>query len=114
LLEIFRFRMKMRSMVEKWKEFSEKIAKAARKIVGECEVYVFGSVVEGTWTGGSDVDILIVSDNIPKRNKERGEIKAKIEDEACLPPIHPFEIHLVRKEEAQWYWRHIKKYKRIL
>ena len=111
---IFRFRVKMRRMIERWEEYATRIAEAARKVLGDCRVYVFGSVVEGTWTGGSDVDILIVSSRAPRRVREIAELKARIEEEAGLPPIHPFEIHLVNEEEARWYFRHMRKYKEIL
>jgi len=114
LLKIFKFKIEMRRMIEKWREYVERIATSANEILGECEVYVFGSVIEGKWSGGSDVDILIISNRIPKRNKERGELKAKIEEKAGLPLIHPFEIHVVRREEAAWYWKHIKKAIRII
>ena len=105
--------MKMRKLIENWREYSKKIAKASKELLGECEVYVFGSVIEGTWTGGSDVDILIISDKVPQSNKARGELKAKIEEKAGLPLFHPFEIHLVNTDEAEHYWRHMKKYVKI-
>jgi hypothetical protein len=44
------------------KLLKEAIAKAAEEVLGLCEVYVFGSVVEGRAIGGSDVDVLIIAD----------------------------------------------------
>ena len=112
--EIFEVGFERRKMIEKWREYVSKIASACRKILGECEVYVFGSVVENKWTGGSDVDVLIVSNNVPVSNRERAKIIAKIEEEANLPFTHPFEMHLVSKDEAKWYWKHIRKAVKIL
>lgn len=109
MLEIFEVGFEKRRMVENWREYVSKIAKACKELLGECEVYVFGSVAENKWTGGSDVDILIISDNTPPTSKERAEIIAKIEEKINLPIAHPFEIHLATRKEAKWYWKHIKK-----
>ena len=112
--EIFEAGAERRRIIEKWREYVLRIASACKNILGDCEVYVFGSVVENKWTGGSDVDILVVSDNVPSTSKERAEIIARIEEKADLPLSHPFEIHLTKREEADWYWKHIRKALRIL
>lgn len=109
MLEIFEVGFEKRKMVEKWREYVSKIAKACKEILGECEIYVFGSVAENKWTGGSDVDILIISNNTPSTSKEKAKIIATIEEKTNLPITHPFEIHLVTRKEAEWYWKHIKK-----
>jgi predicted nucleotidyltransferase len=57
---VFRSRLKMLEMLRKWKEYGGRIAEAASQVLGECEVFAFGSVVESRATGGSDVDILVV------------------------------------------------------
>ncbi len=112
--EIFKLGAERRKIIENWRFYVEKIAKACRELLGDCEVFVFGSVVEGKWTGGSDVDVLLVSDSAPLSSRERAEIKARIEEAAGLPLVHPFEIHLVSRREADWYWRHIKKAVKIV
>lgn len=38
---------------------------------------------------------------MPRRNKERGELKAEIEETAELPLYHPFEIHMIDTEESK-------------
>ena len=101
---MFRSRLKMLEMLRKWREHGDRIAEAASQVLGECEVFAFGSVVEGRATGGSDVDILVVSRNLPQG--DRSHLKALIEERAGLPPFHPFEIHLVTPQEAEWYRRH--------
>jgi len=113
LLEILRYRIQQAKLLEQWEEWSKKIAGAARKVLGECKVFVFGSVIEGKATGGSDVDILIICRNLPKSRKKRAELIAKIEEEAGLPLYHPYEIHLVNEEESKWYFRYIHKYIRV-
>lgn len=61
---------------------------------------MFGSVIKGLSTGASDVDILIISDQLPKKCKDRGNLKANIEERADLPLYHPFKIHLATSGEA--------------
>jgi predicted nucleotidyltransferase len=50
---VFRGRLKMPEMLRKWKEYGDRIAEAASQVLGECEVFAFGSVVEGRATGGA-------------------------------------------------------------
>lgn len=95
----------MVEMIRNWTAYAESVVRAAEEVLGGCEVYAFGSVVEGSWTGGSDVDILIVCKDLPK---DRGSLKALIEERAGLPLAHPFEIHLVTEEEVEWYRKHVK------
>ncbi|MBC7090488.1 MAG: nucleotidyltransferase domain-containing protein [Nitrososphaeria archaeon] len=88
-------------LARNWRYWTEKIAEAAKKILVSSETYVFGSIVRGQVTAASDIDILIISNHIPNTCKERGNLKAKIEEEAGLPLYHPFEIHLATEEEAK-------------
>lgn len=111
---VFKARIELRRLALEWEKWCRKIAEAAKETLGSCEVYVFGSVAEGENTGGSDVDILIVCDKLPKRTKERGKLKAKIEENTGLPLYHPFEIHLVNRHEAEWYFRHCGKVIKII
>ena len=114
MLEIFKSGAERRKLIENWRFYTEKIAEACKELLKDCEVYVFGSVVEGRWTGGSDVDVLVISGNTPSSSRERAEVKAKIEEVAGLPLVHPFEIHLISRDEVSWYRRHIKKAVKIL
>jgi len=71
-------------ILKNWKEHVENIAKAARSLFKECEVYAFGSVVHGTPTAASDVDVLIIVESLPKGLMERAELKGQIERMANL------------------------------
>jgi len=113
LLNILKAKLELRRLAEDWRLWAARIAKAAKQILGPCEAYVFGSVVEKHATGASDVDILVICDRLPRDGKSRGNLKAKIEEEADLPLWHPFEIHLADRSEASWYFRHIKRIVRI-
>ncbi|MBO3801191.1 MAG: nucleotidyltransferase domain-containing protein [Candidatus Bathyarchaeia archaeon] len=101
MLNLLQARLKLNELARDWRFWSQKTAEAARRLLGSCEVYVFGSVVKGQAVGGSDVDILIVSEKLPDDFRSRGSLKAKIEEEAGLPLYHPFEIHLATGNEAK-------------
>ncbi len=100
-------------IVKKWEEYATKIAEVVKIVLPDSHVYVFGSVIRGEATGGSDVDILIVSKHVPKNGIQRAEVKVKIEKLAGLPLYHPFEFHLVNEEEAEWYFKRVKELKEI-
>lgn len=101
MLSLLKARLETRRLIREWRFWSEAIAKAAKEVLGSCRVLVFGSVVEGHESGGSDVDVLIVADGLPENFRGRGNLKAEIEEKASLPLYHPFEIHLVTSEEAR-------------
>jgi predicted nucleotidyltransferase len=109
-METLRSRAKM---IEDWKVWAKKVTYAVKTIMPDAEVYVFGSALRGDATGGSDVDVLIVSQNISEKVMERAKIKVEIEEMAGLPLYHPFEIHLATKDESGQYFgiagKHIAK-----
>ena len=111
ILEVKLERLKM---LREWRRWAEKLAREFKHILGEVEVYAFGSAVEGRMMGGSDVDILVVSEKAPERLLERSDLVAAVEERLQLPLYHPFEVHLVNRREAEFYWRHIKKFEKIL
>jgi len=75
------------------------------------EVYLFGSVAEGDYTMASDIDILVVSDDTPRRVSERSEILARIYGALGLDV--PVEVHLVDRGGFEWYKRFMRKYVRL-
>jgi len=95
---------KRAEMVKSWRRWTERIAEAVEEVVPEAEVYVFGSVVRGEAIGGSDVDILIIVDELPRGVLERAKTRESIVEKAGLPYYHPFQIHLVTREEAESYF----------
>ncbi|MGB9717706.1 MAG: nucleotidyltransferase domain-containing protein [Thermoproteota archaeon] len=94
-----------------WEYWVGKISRAAEKIVGEnlCGIYLFGSLVRGEASAGSDIDLLIIVKKLSNSLTGRSKIKTRILDEAGVPLIHPFEIHLVSEYEAEAYFRHFKR-----
>lgn len=95
-------------MVREWRRYMSRIADSIKKILPDARIYIFGSVIRGEAVGGSDVDILVVSKNMPESNIERAKLKRKIEELSNLPMHHPFELHLASEEEAEWYFTRVK------
>ena len=94
---------------ENYKHYAKLIKEAVD--LADVEVLVFGSVVEGAYTMASDIDVLIISDGVPKKLDERAKILGKINN--VLGYYHPFELHLVTTEESKWYKRSIKNYLKV-
>lgn len=95
--------IKRSQMLKEWREWTRRIADAAKKVIPDVETYVVGSVVRGDSVGGSDVDVLLVSKHVPEKLVDRAKLKVIIEEKLGLPFYHPFEIHLLRPEEAEYY-----------
>jgi predicted nucleotidyltransferase len=101
LSSLSKVKLELRRIAENYTAWGKKILSAAQRILGPCEAYVFGSYSKGSATGASDVDILIVCGSLPSDCRSRGNIKARLEEDAKLPLYHPFEIHLATEEEAR-------------
>lgn len=92
---------------QNYKLYCQKIKKEAEKLLGVVKVLVFGSIVRGEFTPKSDIDILIISENLPEGQEKRGKIRTKIKSN--VGPFSPFQIHLATPEEYQgWYQKFIK------
>ncbi len=100
-----------RKYFENYMHYAELIKKKAESLLGKVEVYVFGSVVERKHTAASDIDVLIVSENVPRTQWERAKIKGTILKE--IDVFAPFEIHLVAPKEFEWYRRFVRSMKRV-
>ncbi|MCX8204916.1 MAG: nucleotidyltransferase domain-containing protein [Candidatus Nezhaarchaeota archaeon] len=97
--------LKRVEMLRSWRSWVDRIAALVKELVPNVEVYVIGSAVRGDQVAVSDVDVLVVSQFIPERPLERARIKALVEERLGLPYYHPFEIHLLKPEEARHYLR---------
>lgn len=93
-------------------DYARKIKRTAQKILGDVEVYVFGSALRGDYIpGASDIDILIVG-KVPESVSERSRITAKILKEIG-DFFSPFEIHYANEKSFEIYKafaKPIKKY----
>ncbi len=92
---------------ENYKFYCQKIKEEAEKTLGSVEVLVFGSIVKGNFTPQSDIDVLIISKNLPENDQERSQIRTKIKSK--INSFSPFQIHLATPKEYQnWYQKFIK------
>jgi hypothetical protein len=62
---------------DNYEKYARKIKELLEKEVGSVRVFIFGSVVEGKHTPASDIDVLVVSKNMPKGMK-RAELRGKV------------------------------------
>jgi len=86
-------------------EFLKKVKEDILKILPNAEIYLFGSVSRGKYTLSSDIDILIVVDNL--KGVDVDLVKAKIKKKYIGNPL---EIHLInRKIFKNWYSKFIQK-----
>jgi len=90
-----------------YRSYLKIIKNMCMKELKEVRVYLFGSFVEGKSLPSSDIDVLIVSKNMPKMISERSKIKAEVWKKIGL--FSPFELHLVNEEEFEWYKKFVKK-----
>lgn len=95
--------IKRSQILKEWRIWVHRIADVVEEVIPDVEVYVIGSVIRGNSTGGSDVDVLLVSEHMPNKLIDRAKLKALIEEKLGLPYYHPFEMHLLRLEEAEYY-----------
>ncbi|MEM0313523.1 MAG: nucleotidyltransferase domain-containing protein [Candidatus Bathyarchaeia archaeon] len=102
------FGKKRLKQLKNYKRVAREIKKLAQKYLGNVDVYVFGSVIEGKPAASSDIDVLIVKDEIGS-------------DEACKfkTLIHglidaPVELHVVSTYDFEnWYKRFIDKLEKV-
>ena len=100
-----------RKFFKRYRDYAKMIKEVAIKELKDARVFVFGSVIEGKHTPSSDIDVLVVSPNMPKSMEERAKIRAKMLRRVGV--IAPFEIHLVNPKEFEWYRKFVKKFEEI-
>lgn len=86
-------------IIDKWREYVAKLAAAVKDVLPDSRVYVFGSVVKGEATAASDIDVLIVSNAVPKSGPERAALKVRIEGSAAPHLITPSSFILLMKKK---------------
>ncbi len=93
---------------ENYLEWAKRIKETTRELIGEdVKVIVFGSVVRKDWTPVSDIDVLIISDNLSKNWEENRWLRTEIKKR--ISPFSPFQIHLATTEEFKNWWKNFIK-----
>ena len=85
-----------------WRDHITDLSDAAKKVLPDADVYLFGSAIEGELTANSDVDVLIISDRASGLQRHR--LVTMIENGLKVPSI--FEIHLTTRDKLEWYRKH--------
>ena len=91
--------------------YAKEAAIVAKESLPDVKLYLFGSILRKEATPASDIDLLIFSEKMPKKLSERNKIKVKILKEIGF--FSPFELHLVDKEEFEFYKKFIDKMKEV-
>ena len=90
--------------------YLDKIKEIVKKEVGDAEIYLYGSVLEGSYSIGlSDIDVAIVSDVFKDRDRKLdffGRMLGEFFDS-------PFEFHVLSREQWEYYKNFIKNFKRV-
>jgi len=98
--------------LRRWREYAEKVSKAAKDLLGEVDVYVIGGVAENRTTIYSDIDVLIVVKGEKlgdERKKLRIEILERAMDKYGLPVGAPIELHIINEKQVKEYMSLTKK-----
>ena len=100
--EIYEIGKQRNQILKNYDQYLDQILQGITEVLGDTEVFLFGSVLEGNLVGGSDVDILIIKET-EKRQLDRINLIAEIEEKANLPLVHPFNFILLNsKEFTKW------------
>ncbi|GEM_PF-397969 len=82
------------------------VKERAKSILPGASVYLFGSVYRGDYSPVlSDVDVAVVSENVPEDPEKRAKLKLDI-----LGKLHasPIELHLLTPKEWEFYKMFVK------
>lgn len=92
--------------LKNYREVAASVKKIIKEDYRDARVFVFGSVVRGDYTASSDIDILVVSDEVDRESMAR--LKTKVLRRIGLAV--PIEIHATMQREFDgWYLRFIAK-----
>ncbi|ADI31261.1 nucleotidyltransferase domain-containing protein [Staphylothermus hellenicus] len=90
---------KRRQVLRNWDSIAKTIAYILKKVMPDImEIYVFGSVVDGKFTGASDLDLLIV---IPEKYDESKTyiLFNKILEEKLGEIAYMIDLHIINKNK---------------
>lgn len=82
--------------IRNWETWVGKVANRIAEKFEDAEIYLVGSVGRGEIRKACDVDLLVITSNVPEK-EERKKIEGKIMEELGKP--HPLHIHFVSSEE---------------
>jgi len=88
--------------LKNYRVVAERVKEIVKLLDPSAKIYVFGSVVRGLYTASSDIDILVITENINLKY----DIMVTVYRELIDAPI---QLHVVTPElYEKWYKRFIK------
>lgn len=66
--------LKVLDYLRNHRKIAEQVKNIVRKIDPSAEVYLFGSTATGKYTGASDIDILVITNNMNKKHDTMIEV----------------------------------------
>lgn len=97
-----RMKQEKEPFFKSYRTIAEEIKKLLSEKFEDVKVFVFGSAVKGNWGVFSDIDILIVSEKIPREPTDRAKLKKMLLEKYQFKA--PLEIHLATPNEfEEWY-----------
>ncbi|AEA46193.1 amino acid permease [Archaeoglobus veneficus] len=76
----------------------------------DAEVYLVGSIARGEIGRAHDVDLLVLTENPPAKNKEKG-VARELRQKAGLTPQHSVDIHFEDKQKKEEVLKRARHYK---
>ena len=82
------------SLLKEWKNVLREVIRVVKTLYPNSEVYLAGGAAEGRLTVLSDIDVLVVFDELPS---DRADILAKLWEvlEERIPIYYPIQIHVL-------------------
>jgi len=98
-------------LLQDWQHIANLVTRIAKKIDPGCEVYVFGSVVEGEYTGASDIDVLVLTSIEPKRMYRELSLQLwrELGDDSAIIDLHVARLIDRDKPPYKWWLRRAKR-----
>ena len=86
------------SLLKGWRSVLREVARAVKTLYPDSEVYLAGGAAEGRLTVLSDIDVLVVFDDLPSG---RADVLAKLWEalEDRIPIYYPIQIHVLERSE---------------
>jgi predicted nucleotidyltransferase len=95
-----RYEDRLLDYLKNYLEVGSKVKRILSSIDPKVRVYIFGSVVKGYTTALSDIDILVVTENIDMKYEMMMRVYREVEA--------PVELHITTPEKfSSWYKRFI-------
>jgi len=96
--------------LSKYREVAKRVKEVVETYCKGAKVYIFGSTLKGRFTAASDIDLLIVCDEI---DREEAEL-LKVEIVSSLGYSVPLQIHIATtKEFKEWYLRFVEEIEEV-